>query len=113
MKRRLLGVVVCLFLGIASTTATYTGFTVLDSGIAIYLPPSFFSLDAFDDFADTGYPDGVVMRQAREKFPLKLPLGFKVKIVGFNSQTLQTLQNFTQPFSSRQELYRYKEVFRI
>jgi hypothetical protein len=112
MPSRLLGAILCLFLISASAKATYAGFTVLDYVIAIHLEPSFFSLDSFDDSVDTGYPDGLVSRSVREKPPLKLALGFKVRTAKFTPQALRTLY-FGPPVSSQQELYRYQEVFRI
>jgi hypothetical protein len=113
MKRRLLGAVLCLFLISAGAAVTYSAFSQFDSGIAIYLEPSFFSLDIFDDFGDTGYPDGLVNRSVRDKVSLKLSLGFKVKTARFTAQALRTAQSFAYPFYSQQELYRYQEVFRI
>jgi hypothetical protein len=111
--RRLLGAILCVFLISASATAAYAAFSNLNCGVTIYLPPSFFSLDIFDDFADTGYPDGVVNRSARDKVLLKLSLLFKLKLAKFTPQALLALPTLPQAFSSQRELYRYQEVFRI
>jgi hypothetical protein len=111
--RRLLGAILCVLLISAGATAAHAAFSNLNCGVTIYLPPSFFSLDIFDDFADTGYPDGVVNRSAREKVPLKLSLLFKLKVAKVTSPALLTPQTLPQAFSSQQELYRYQEVFRI
>jgi hypothetical protein len=114
MRRRLFGAILCLFVISAGATATYAGFAQLYCGIAIYLEPSFFSLDLLDDdFADTGYPDGLVNRSGRDKVPLKLSVGFKAKIAKFTAQALPQEQSFANPSHSQQELYRYQEVFRI
>jgi hypothetical protein len=111
MPRRLLGVILCLFVISASATASYASFSALDCAIAIQLEPSFFSSDSFDDGVDTGYPNGLINRSVREK-PLKLPLGFKIRISRFTTPALPML-HVGQPVSSQQELYRYQEVFRI
>jgi hypothetical protein len=111
--KRLFGAMLCLFVISACASATYAAFGQLDCGIAIYLEPSFFSLDLFDDFADTGYPDGVVNRSGRDKAPLKLSLGFKVKLAKFTAQPFASAHSFANPLYSRQELYRDQEVFRI
>jgi hypothetical protein len=113
MKRRVFGAMLCLFLISAGATATYAAVAQADCGIIIYLEPSFFSLDLLDDFADTGYPDGVVNRSARDKVSLKSSLGFKVKLDKFTAQSFRTAHSFANPFYSQQELYRYQEVFRI
>jgi hypothetical protein len=113
MKRRLLGAMLCLFVISAGATATYAAFSHFDYRITIQLEPSFFSLDLFNDFGDTEYPDGVVIRSARDKVSLKLSLGFKVKVARFIAQSFRTTQSFPYPFYSQQELYRYQEVFRI
>jgi hypothetical protein len=111
--KRLFGAMLCLFVISACATATYATFAQLDYGMAIYLEPSFFSLDLFDNFADTGYPDGVVSRSGRDKASSKLALGFKVKLAKFTAQPFGTAHNFANPLYSQQELYRDQEVFRI
>lgn len=113
MKRRLFGAILCLFVISACATATYAASTQLDCRIAIDLEPSFFLFDLFDDFADTGYPDGVVNRSGRDKASPKLSLGFKVKLAKFTAQPFGIAHSFANSLYSRQELYREQEVFRI
>jgi hypothetical protein len=112
MKVRLLGAALCFFITSASAITSYVPFLPLGCAIAVNLPPSFFSLDGFDDFADAGYPDGLVNRTVREK-PSKMPLGFRVRTVRLPGGALEPPHAVTQPLSSHQELYRYQAVLRF
>jgi hypothetical protein len=111
--RRIFGALLCILLISASATTAYATFSSLNCGIAIYLPPSFVSLDPFDDFTDVGYPDGVVNRSVRDKVTFKESLLLKARIANFLPQALLIPPTLPQAFSSQQQLYRFQEVFRI
>lgn len=103
----------CLFVIASNAAAIYAEASDQDLLVTLHLEVSYFSLDTADDFADTDYPDGMVIGSPQRKIVPELSLGFKIRTANLIAKTSWTRQRSVQRFSPHQHLYRYQEVFRI
>ena len=113
MIRRVLGILLCLFMTSAATAEIYGDAVKRVDPIQLRLETSYFSLDPLDDLNDTPYPDGIASWSPRGNTIIKLMLSASVRKFRFLPPATVLVERPARSRITSQDLFRLKKVYRI